>query len=252
MDSLINFRDLGGLETRDGKRLKHKRLLRSAAPRNLSDDARKALLEEYGLKQIIDFRSTKETLEEPNDDFDGVSTFAFNIMKDAEHNWTSLEEMFRNLDNDRADEILTDINRQFILMQSAQEGYRAFFQACLAADEGATLFHCAVGKDRTGFGAALLLKALNVPDEVIYEDYLKTVAQRAEANRQVVEAARAQGLGETQLEAMATFLSVKQQYLEAAFAAIDEHYGTFDSYLQRGLGISQEDVERLKNLYLED
>ena len=38
------------------------------------------------------------------------------------------------------------------------------------------LFHCAVGKDRTGFVAVLVLHALGVPDDLVQEGYLLTNA----------------------------------------------------------------------------
>lgn len=251
MKTLVNFRDLGGLTGHNGRKIKAKRLLRSAELMNLHEEDKNRLIEEFGLKQIVDFRSTNEVQTRPNDHFEGVSSHLINVMKDTEENMASLEGMTSHLDPTKADHFMTDLNRQFITMNSAQEGFRNFFRACLNLEEGATLFHCAAGKDRTGFGAALLLKTLGVSEEDIYADYLKTVEMRAAANEKILAEYRAKGLNESQLEALRTFYSVKQEYLEAAFGEIAKTYGNFENYLSQGLQITEEEIASLRQLYLE-
>jgi protein-tyrosine phosphatase len=46
-------------------------------------------------------------------------------------------------------------------------------------------------------------------------------------------------------------MEVRPEYLEAAFAAIDEKYGSFEGYLREGLGIDDPTLERLRSTLLE-
>src|SRR5258708_7219621 len=99
--------------------------------------------------------------------------------------------------------------------------YRAMFDLLLASD-APLLFHCTAGKDRTGFGAALLLAALGVPEDSIRADYMAT-------NRL--------WRGDPELAASlppavaATLLTVNPAFLTAAFDAIDAAHGSLAAYL---------------------
>ena len=47
------------------------------------------------------------------------------------------------------------------------------------------------------------------------------------------------------------FLEVIPAYLSAAFEAIDREFGSFEKYVRNGLGLSDQDIKHLRNLYLE-
>jgi protein-tyrosine phosphatase len=105
--------------------------------------------------------------------------------------------------------------------------YRAIFDLLLRND-GPLLFHCSAGKDRTGFGAALILTVLGTPREVVMQDYLASNRLwRGEADI-------ATGLPR---DIAAKLLLVHPELLETAFAAIDEAYGSFDHYAELQLGL---------------
>lgn len=251
MKTLVNFRDLGEWMTEDGRRVKSNRLLRAGEVVQLDAEDIRSLREDYQLKQIIDFRTLGEVNERPVDEIEGVEYLHLDIMKNVLKNLPSFEEMAQQVTPQMADEQMKQINHQLVTSESARLGYQQFFRACLANQEGSVLFHCFHGKDRTGFGAALILKTLGVSDENIMEDYLKTVEERAEENRIMLEHMRKQGLSDVQLEAIGNFISVKREYLEAAFAKIEQEYGSFENYLKKGLGITEEEIEQLKANYLE-
>jgi protein-tyrosine phosphatase len=52
-------------------------------------------------------------------------------------------------------------------------------------EEGAILFHCFAGKDRTGVGAGTILSLLGVRQADIVYDYLLTNTQRQETNHKM-------------------------------------------------------------------
>jgi protein-tyrosine phosphatase len=107
-----------------------------------------------------------------------------------------------------------------------------------------------VGKDRTGFAAAIILQILGVSQETIMEDYLLT-------NQYFLPSYRwnlmfAQLVSGKQFAAVVQgFMEARSEYLWAAFETINREYGSFESYVRSGLGLTEEDVEHLKSLYLE-
>lgn len=117
--------------------------------------------------------------------------------------------------------------------------FAEFFTHLLASDEP-TVFHCTAGKDRTGFAAALLLKALGVPDAQVMEDYLLT-----NDRLQLPEASR-MGLPR---EAMEVLWRVQPGFLQAAFAEVDAMFGSLEGYFREGLALREPERARLAELY---
>lgn len=250
--NLLNFRDLGGIATSCGKKVRAGRLLRAAQPVGLCDEDVKSLLA-LGLRFIVDFRTKNEATAEPVDEIAEVIYTHIDIMGDNHAHAANPKfwmELFHKNPRGVSDEF-TQLYRDFVTNATSLAGYAAFLKAVAAADAGATLFHCAAGKDRTGFAAAILLKILGVPDEAIFDDYMQTKIYQQKVNDEYVERARKAGFSDEQIEEMGAIFGVKSDYLVAAFAAAEETYGSFENYVREGLGISDEEIERLKELYLE-
>lgn len=118
--------------------------------------------------------------------------------------------------------------------------FREFFGHLLESDDP-TVFHCTAGKDRTGFAAALLQRALGRPEEEIQRDYLMT------NERLELPAAFRNGLPR---DVMAVLWRVQPEFLRAADAEAERRYGSLDGYLREGLGLGEAERERLRALYL--
>ncbi|MCL2578326.1 MAG: tyrosine-protein phosphatase [Defluviitaleaceae bacterium] len=247
-----NFRDLGGIKTACGKTVRKNRLLRAAQPVGLSaEDVKK--LREYDLKFIVDFRTHHEVTNEPVDEIEGVTYTHIDIMGEnaaqaADPNYWM--KLFLKNPKNVVDEF-TKTYQEFAASPSSIAGYSAFIKACAAANEGATLFHCAAGRDRTGFAAAIILKLLNVSDENIYEDYQKTKAYQAEVHAYWVARSKEYGLTDEQAEALEIVFHVNNAYLQAAYNSAEEIYGSFENYVTQGLKIRDEEIKRLREIYLE-
>ena len=121
------------------------------------------------------------------------------------------------------------------------ERFADFFAHLLASDEP-TVFHCTAGKDRTGFAAALLLKAVGASDEEVMRDYLLT-----NDRLQLPEASR-HGLPR---EAMEVLWRVQPAFLEAALAEVDAGYGSLEAYFREGLRLGEGERATLRRLYLD-
>jgi protein-tyrosine phosphatase len=102
------------------------------------------------------------------------------------------------------------------------------FARLLSQDGLPLLMHCSAGKDRTGFGAALLLTALGVAWDDVMADYLAT---NRLWRREIPNALELPPVvKDTLLTAHATLLT-------SAFSAVNGAYGAVDAYLERAIGL---------------
>ena len=115
--------------------------------------------------------------------------------------------------------------------------FAEFFAFLLASDEP-TVFHCTAGKDRTGFAAALLLRAVGAPEDEVMRDYLLTNERLAFPEHHLAPR-----------EIMEVLWRVQPEFLQAAFDEADAAFGSLESYLRRGLGLGVPERERLRALY---
>lgn len=118
--------------------------------------------------------------------------------------------------------------------------YAEFFARLLESNEP-TVFHCTAGKDRTGFAAALVLRALDVPGEEVLRDYLLT--------NELLPPADASGWT-LPPHVVRVLRGVQPEFLQAAFDEIDAHWGGLQTYMREGLGLRQTERARLRALYL--
>ncbi|MFV0279009.1 MAG: tyrosine-protein phosphatase [Parahaliea sp.] len=251
-EGIANFRDLGGYPTEDGHQVRWGSLYRSG---NLSSASRFDLeqLQRLQLNTLVDFRSTGEKTEAPDRlpeprDFKVVSLPILD-----EGNSTMIQDIKLRMESgDFAgfdpNALMRDANRQFATTFTPE--YQQFLQALLAADGQAVLWHCTAGKDRAGFAAAIVLRLLGVPRETIIQDYLLSDSLSLEAHSRDISLTRI-FKGREVADNLAALMGVKRNWIEAAFAAIDEHWGDFDSYARDGLQLSPQDITRLRAALLE-
>ena len=132
---------------------------------------------------------------------------------------------------------MQDTYRGFV--RSSTHRFAEFFGHLLESD-APTVFHCTAGKDRTGFAAALVLHALGATREEVMRDYLLT-NERLKPPSFVWR-----GL---EPHVAQVLLGVQPEFLQAAFDAIEQDYGSLDAYLREGLRIGPRERERLHALY---
>ncbi|MBN1836444.1 MAG: tyrosine-protein phosphatase, partial [Spirochaetales bacterium] len=154
-----NLRDLGGYGAGDGRRVCYGRFLRGDSLHQLTDaDVR--LLLDYGVRTVIDLRQAGEAALEPGrlNALPGVSVHHVPLMAELA---PALGGRFP-----------TELGATYLLsVRHCHGAFRRVFQLLADADPGAVLFHCVVGKDRTGIVAALLLELAGVPREAVLADY---------------------------------------------------------------------------------
>ena len=249
---IANFRDMGGYRTGDGKQVKWGTLYRAGAFTGSSDTDLRGL-QQLNLVTLIDFRSSAEKEEEPNrlPDPTGFSVVEIPTLDDG--NKALVGEVMERIDSGNFEGFdpnlaMIKANRQFASSFTPQ--FRQFIRTVLDADGAPVVWHCSAGKDRTGFAAAILLRILGVPNDVVMQDYMASKEHALEARRSQLLLLRV-FKGEEAADKLAIMMGVEQAWLEAAFAEIDARWGSFDNYVSEGLGLSSSDVARLRSNLLE-
>lgn len=252
---LANFRDLGGLRTKDGREVAPKRLLRCGDMSELTGETIRSLQEEYHVVNVVDLRTAEERGKAPDCEVPGARAYVLDFFPGEKlmgrGQATGSREQLMNMQNAQLlHDYMKKLYGEFITTRTARDAIRSFVQILLETEEGATVFHCFAGKDRTGISAAVILTILGVPRDTIMEDYMETNHMRATANQVILDGLRQKCASEEMLKAVETALSVDQDYLCTSFETAHREYGSFENYIETGLGIGQEEQKRLKELYL--
>ncbi len=249
LEGTPNFRDLGGYEADDGRRLKWGKLYRSSKLSNLTD-VDIGYVRRLGLTLVCDFRQVVEQELEPT----WLGEEGTPIITSLPVAPGSSHSFIENLHNgiiavEDAAGFMQEINRDFVVNQLPQ--YAEMFQLLLAGDEP-VLIHCASGKDRTGFGAALILDVLGVDEQAIVEDYLLTnkylpIDQEVQRlSREVTD----QTGGRVSEEVIRPMLELRPEYIRACFDEIRRRVETREHFYESALKLDVEKIERLKDQYL--
>ena len=233
MEGAYNFRDLGGIRTKEGRRVKWGLLFRADDLSNLTYNDLK-YLESIPITSVVDFRAIAETRRTPDKLPAGVRfTFPISITRMN----LSTEGVKAKLEESNMDMYMKQMNRLLVSDPVCIRSYRTLFNILQHRLSAPIVFHCSAGKDRTGMAAALILFALGVDERTIMEDYLASRIYLADKYHSIVEKY-------PRAEAMFT---VKRPFLLAGINQIKREHGTVESFLVKTLNVN---IERMKDMYL--
>lgn len=236
--SADNFRDVAGpgYPTQDGGRV-HRGVFYRSNELQLTD-ADAGSLAGLGIRVIHDLRGQLEIDAHPDVDVPGAT-------------WDHVEisgiptEMVEGLaDSDAAHRVMREVYESFVRTPEARASYARLLTS-LATGDLPQLFHCTAGKDRTGWAAVLLLEIAGVDRETILADYLLT-NEVSSATREKYLALIGEHLGAEKVAVYEPTMVVEPEYLQAAYDAVAADYGSVDSYLRDGLGLSEDVIGRLR------
>jgi protein-tyrosine phosphatase len=256
-----NARDLGGHVTRDGRRVRTGVLFRADALHRLSD----ADLEvAAGLKLacVIDFRSPDEValagadrlpdpaprrVELPIVDLD-LFALMNNALTGGPSDGTALDFLREDAPDGGAPALMANLYRRFVSGDGPRAAFARALRLVASPTELPLLFHCTVGKDRTGWLAAVVLTALGVERDAILADYLRTNERSGEFVDFVVAILDGRV---TDPRVVVPLMEARSAYLEAGFTEADRVYGGMDGYLRAGLGADDDLLASLRTHLLE-
>jgi protein-tyrosine phosphatase len=233
-----NFRDLGGYLGQGGRPVRWRKLFRSDHLASLTP-ADLALISDLGVTRVCDFRGKTERTAQACV-IPGAVVSSLAIEPTVVQGLKALFDAGSAVTVPDTVRLMEQTYRDFVLANSPR--FAEFF-AHLLAEDAPLVFHCTAGKDRTGFAAALLLKALGVPRSVVMQDYLLT--------NDFYQMPRDNPAG-LSLEVLNVLWRVQVNFLEAAFQAVETEYGDMPRYLNAALGLDAKAQARLASLYLQD
>lgn len=228
LEGAENFRDIGGYATSDGKHIRTGVVYRSNKLSSLTD-ADLATLTAADVTLDVDLRNMWERKEDPDRLPTGVRYQVADVVS-FEHGIAFHEFVpitLRRALIDAAVNGSSDIGQSIgypfmVTYRGADMAFRDLLTAIADNTTGATVFHCSAGKDRTGWGAAVLLTLLGVPKDTVYQDFLSSNTY----------------LGRDK--------AVEKSWLDAAFAQVHRLYGDVENYVRKGLGVDQQTIDTLR------
>ena len=245
LDGTSNTRELGGYKTEDGRSLKWGVLYRSDKLSELTDADQEYLLQ-LGIKRVIDFRSSEEKQNEPDQLPSTLKYIEMPIEADGAIR-PKVEAILKGDLNEDVGAILVETNKEFISDFSGV--YKGFIESLIENQEP-TLFHCTAGKDRAGFAAALVLLAVGVPEKIVIEDYMKTNKYTEETIQDYINKINLYSLGSVDAEILRPLLGVEERFIRAALDEIKQKYGSVENFIRDELKIRDESIIELKNFLL--
>lgn len=253
--SAKNVRQLGGYVTKDGKKVKDGLLLRGAHLAKISDEDITIFKDKYNLKEIIDFRVAEERDPVMDREIEGVNN-TWIVVTEVEKIMNRLENVCEDRDINmmatyyKYNGGINSMYSHLVKDDLAHEGYNKFFKILLNND-GATYWHCSGGKDRTGFGAALLLALFGVDEKTILDDYEASIITKEQQMNAAIKALTEKGYSKEDTMEIVNLVGVNRKAMENALRMIDNEYNGINAYIHNQIGLTDEDIENLKNKYLE-
>lgn len=231
--SVDNFRDVAGADesgvylTSSGQKLRRGMVYRSSALTLSVPDL--ATLNTLGIMAVYDLRTPGEIAQHPdilpngaiylNINIKGVANVPTPILTSAAEAVTAMEDDYR----------------LFVTDSGIRDRFAQEFKE-LATTSGSQLFHCAGGKDRTGWTTAVLLSLIDVPQSVILQDYMLTNTYSA-ASIQASYDRMVAAYGKDKADIYFPIFEAKESYLNAALDQVVTSYGSMSGYITNGLGL---------------
>jgi protein-tyrosine phosphatase len=231
--SVPNLRDAGGYRTIDGRWVRMGVFYRSSALAFSPADL--AAVEDLGIRDVYDLRTPDEATKTPDVLPAGAERHSLNVLGTGTPGIAATTP-------EQARAAMENLERQMVTSQAGKAAYAELINS-LATEDGAQLWHCTAGKDRTGWASAVVLTLLGVDKDTVMNDYLLSNSYYFQSP--AVQSLLA-SLPESQRSVMREFFVVAPSYLEAGLDEVKARYGTMDRYVVEGLGVSPATVAKLQ------
>lgn len=252
-----NLRDLGGIRTSDGMHIRPGLLYRSGHLASLKPRHAQKLCDKLGITSIIDLRTPSELAQRSDVVADSVEYCHLPPLSDEQnpavnrHNCRTLLNNIMAYEGG-AREHMSNTYRIMVTQEPSLDAFAELIHMLLDQhNDGAVLWHCTQGKDRTGIASAAVLLALGVDRDEIMRDYMRTNRSCRIKNFFIYLGVILVTLSRHTAWSLHQLLISRREYLRAAFEQMDELYGGTEGFLTDGLGLSQEDIFNLRKIYLE-
>ncbi len=245
LQGVVNFRDIGGHATTDGMTVRTGWIYR-AAHFSAATDEDIAALERLDVRVFIDFRGPDDIEADGHNRmpagarrvsipmFDPASASDIRTMLRT----ATPDELETAFGGGRAHEVMTRGAAALVAQPERVAGYARMLRTLIDADTPSVI-HCSAGKDRTGWGASLILLTLGVPEATVIEHYLES--NRHRRGREGVSVNPA-----VDIELLRPFLEVRSEYARAAIDTLHATFGDIHSYVRDALGVDDASLARFR------
>ena len=245
----VNFRSLGGIQMKDGRRIKDGLFYRSGALYQLNEEE-KEIVRNLSLRKILDLRGKHVNAGKKDPDF-GASYVKFDGKTSEGGESIDFSPSGFGQTGEAADEQFYKVLNYYIHMPFGYDALHRMFDN-LQAGKTPFLIHCAKGKDRTGIAVMTLLIALGADEPTILQDYMRSNDYR----REMIEARLAEGKkinpeDEGYLRLMFLREGVSEEIGRSVLEEIRTRCGGLDNYMAKEYHWTPEMTEQFRNRYLE-
>ena len=262
LQGVLNARELGGLPLKDNRVVKHGKIIRTGRLSNLTVDDRKQLKDTWHVTRIVDLRNNREVAEYPDMELEGAVYQQISIIPGELDGISRQDNGMDPIDraiiraenlhkNGGAKGLLEGMYGQMADDEYCADRIKDFFDMMLDLEEGAFIWHCTSGKDRTGVTGGLMLYALGADMETIKEDYLYTNIQNRQHREKVLDMMKVKKASDIRIGEIEILESVAWEYMESFFRGIETKYGSIDNFLSQRIGLDKDKLEKLTEKYTE-
>ncbi|KAH9234024.1 hypothetical protein K456DRAFT_1750163 [Colletotrichum gloeosporioides 23] len=219
----FNTRDVGLVP---GSPIREGYVLRSGALENLDDVGKEQIAGQLGIKRIFDLRTSYEREKYPEPDVPGV-------------NITWIPNSYSNT---------VDIND--FVSEGGEEGYCKMYMDIMEIYAPTLkiepfLFHCALGRDRTGILAGFLLSLAGANAETITLDYMLSRIGSEPVRELLLQRAVEDNNCDFDVPVFHNLCSLRLSTWQLFMTQVEAKYGGFEKYAMVTLGFSREEIERI-------
>ena len=246
MQNVFNLRDLGGYYTATGKQIQWGKLYRSSSLARASAQDEKSLIN-MGIRTVIDFRTDNERHDFPSK---YIAAQTFNFPLRGNPNNASFDRILSKKMKAGDVKVYAQDIFSFIL-ENNSDYFIKMFDILSDATNYPILFHCSLGSDRSGVASALILAALDVDMDQIFNDYMLT-------NEQIDFNSYFSNLSKENIflqdpdiqETFTALCRVHKETITYSFDEILKEYATLDNYFNSALKLTFKKREKLKEILL--
>ncbi|MBN1428826.1 MAG: tyrosine-protein phosphatase [Anaerolineae bacterium] len=243
LEGAHNFRDLGGYETVDGRRVKWGKLYRSDHLGGLTRTDQR-YLETLGIRQVYDLRTFAEVNRNPDLLPSSVRYAHFPIFADD-----PIDKSAILLRRNHLHSVMFDMYRTGL--DKGRETYARLFGQLAEYKNMPAVFHCSAGKDRAGLMSALVLLALDVQIETVIDDYsLTNLCAEHLISSTRKEIARYKPFGLT-IKHFYPLLAAPPKLMRKTLQYLTDKYDTVENYLCGKGWLTKGQIEQLRDNLLE-
>ena len=232
----LNFRDLGGLTTEDGRTTRRGVLFRAGAFADLTNEDAARLHDEFGLRFVFDLRGAEESAAEGRGALGAFPLVHINL---------PLLDFSYVLETESTDDDAL-MPRYLENLERDPNMVSAVDLAAHALTLGPAVLHCAFGKDRTGSVIAMLLRLAGVTEEAVVADYM---ASAPHAETFIAVASRIPRY-KPYVDRDTSVFHSQEETIRRFLAAVERHYGGAGAWAV-GKGITPATIHGLRTALLE-